>query len=137
MNGNMDELDEKEKEKRKNDQIAYRKKQTTSNTFLLFGTIFEIVISFLFVLVYFLISAVIVYRLLNVSEETGSIIFNILLIITFIGGLVSGFWVYKRLGRWVINKWNLKEKLRDDVLNQFKTRKEYKEDFENKRTRQL
>ncbi len=135
MNGNMDELDEKEKEKRKNDQIAYRKKQTTSNTFLLFGTIFEIVISFLFVLVYFLISAVIVYRLLNVSEETGSIIFNILLIITFIGGLVSGFWVYKRLGRWVINKWNLKEKLRDDVLNQFKTRKEYKEDFENKRTR--
>ena len=79
MNGNMDELDEKEKEKRKNDQIAYRKKQTTSNTFLLFGTIFEIVISFLFVLVYFLISAVIVYRLLNVSEETGSIIFNILL----------------------------------------------------------
>ena len=135
MNGNMDELDEKEKEKRKNDQIAYRKKQTTSNTFLLFGTIFEIVISFLFVLVYFLISAVIVYRLLNVSEETGSIIFNILLIITFIGELVSGFWVYKRLGRWVINKWNLKEKLRDDVLNQFKTRKEYKEDFENKRTR--
>ncbi len=135
MNGNMDELDEKEKEKRKNDQIAYRKKQSTSNTFLLFGTIFEIVISFLFVLVYFLISAVIVYRLLNVSEETGSIIFNILLIITFIGGLVSGFWVYKRLGRWVINKWNLKEKLRDDVLNQFKTRKEYKEDFENKRTR--
>ena len=135
MNGNMDELDEKEKEKRKNDQIAYRKKQTTSNTFLLFGTIFEIVISFLFVLVYFLISAVIVYRLLNVSEETGSIIFNILLIITFIGGLVSGFWVYKRLGRWVINKWNLKEKLRDDVLNQFKTRKEYKEDFENKKTR--
>ena len=135
MNGNMDELDEKEKEKRKNDQIAYRKKQTTSNTFLLFGTIFEIVISFLFVLVYFLISAVIVYRLLNVSEETGSIIFNILLIITFIGGLVSGFWVYKRLGRWVINKWNLKEKLRDDVLNQFKTHKEYKEDFENKRTR--
>ena len=135
MNGNMDELDEKEKEKRKNDQIAYRKKQTTSNTFLLFGTIFEIVISFLFVLVYFLISAVIVYRLLNVSEETGSIIFNILLIITFIGGLVSGFWVYKRLGRWVINKWNLKEKLRDDVLNQFKTNKEYKEDFENKRTR--
>ena len=135
MNGNMDELDEKEKEKRKNDQIAYRKKQTTSNTFLLFGTIFEIVISFLFVLVYFLISAVIVYRLLNVSEETGSIIFNILLIITFIGGLVSGFWVYKRLGRWVINKWNLKEKLRDDVLNQFKTHKEYKEDFGNKRTR--
>ena len=135
MNGEMDELDEKEREKRKNDQIAYRKRQTTSNTFLFFGTLFEIAISLLFILVYFLLSAVIVYRLLHLSEETGSIVFNVLLILTFIGGLVSGFAVYRKLGRWVINKWNLKDKLREDVLNQFKTRKEFKESFENKKTR--
>ena len=67
MNGEMDELDEKEREKRKNDQIAYRKRQTTSNTFLFFGTLFEIAISLLFILVYFLLSAVIVYRLLHLS----------------------------------------------------------------------
>ena len=135
MNGEMDELDEKEREKRKNDQIAYRKKQSTSNTFLFFGTLFEIAISLLFILIYFLLSAVIVYRLLNLPEETGSIVFNVLLILTFVGGLVSGFVVYRKLGRWVINKWNLKDKLREDVINQFKTRKEFKESFENKRTR--
>ena len=135
MNGEMDELDEKEREKRKNDQIAYRKKQSTSNTFLFFGTLFEIAISLLFILIYFLLSAVIVYRLLNLPEETGSIVFNVLLILTFVGGLVSGFVVYRKLGRWVINKWNLKDKLREDVINQFKTRKEFKESFDNKRTR--
>ena len=37
MNGEMEEFSEQEKERRKNDQIAYRKKQKTSNTFLFFG----------------------------------------------------------------------------------------------------
>ena len=135
MNGNMDELDEKEREKRKNDQIAYRKKQSTSNLFLFFGTIFEILISLLFILIYFIISAVIVYRILNLSENAITIVFNIFMIITFLGGLVSGFFVYRKLGHWVIKRWKLEDKLREDVLNQFKTRKEFKEYYENKKSR--
>ena len=135
MNGNMDELDEKEREKRKNDQIAYRKKQSTSNLFLFFGTIFEILISLLFILIYFIISAVIVYRILKLSENAITIVFNIFMIITFLGGLVSGFLVYRKLGRWVIRRWKLEDKLREDVLNQFKTRKEFKEYYENKKSR--
>ena len=135
MNGEMDELDEKEREKRKNDQIAYRKKQNTSNLFLFFGTICEIVISLAFVLLLFLISVILLYRILSLPDNVTSIIFNILLIVSFIGGLVLGFKVYKRLGRWVINKWELKDKLREDVLNQFKTAKEFKEYYEKKKQR--
>ena len=135
MNGEMDELDEKEREKRKQDQIAYRKKQSTSNLFLFIGTICEIIISLAFVLLLFLISVVLLYRLLNLPENVTAIVFNILLIVDFIGGLVLGFKVYKRIGRWVINKWELKDKLREDVLNQFKTAKEFKEYYEKKKQR--
>ena len=135
MNGEMDELDEKEREKRKQDQIAYRKKQTTSNTFLFLGTICEIIISLAFVLLLFLISVVLLYRILSLPEKVTEIVFNILLIVSFIGGRVLGFKVTTRLGRWVINKWELKDKLREDVLNQFKTAKEFKEYYEKKKQR--
>ena len=132
MNGEMDELDEKEREKRKNDQIAYRKKQKTSNTFLFLGTICEVILCFGFVFIFFIISILIVAK---VPESAQQIVYNILMIISFLGGLVSGFFVYRTLGRLVIKKMNLKEKLREDVLNQFKTRKEFKADYEKKKNR--
>ena len=98
-------------------------------------SLFEIFITLLFILIYFLLSAFIVYRVLHLSENASATIFNILLILTFLGGLVSGFFVYRKIGRWVIRKWNLNEVLREDVLNQFKTTKEIKEASENKQTR--
>ena len=132
MNGEMDELDEKEREKRKNDQIEYRKKQKASNTFLFLGTICEVILCFGFVFVFFIISILIVAK---VPESAQQIVYNILMIISFLCGLVSGFFVYRTLGRLVIKKMNLKEKLREDVLNQFKTRKEFKTDYEKKKNR--
>ena len=132
MNGEMDELDEKEREKRKNDQIEYRKKQKASNTFLFLGTICEVILCFGFVFIFFIISILIVAK---VPESAQQIVYNILMIISFLGGLVSGFFVYRTLGRLVIKKMNLKEKLREDVLNQFKTRKEFKTDYEKKKNR--
>lgn len=135
MNGNMDELDEKEKEQRKNDQIAYCKKQSTSNLFLVIGTICEIIISLVMVFAYFLLVTFICYRILHLSEDVIAIIFNVLLIVAFIGGLATGFFIYRKLGRLVIKKLNLEDKLREDVLNQFKTRKEYEETVRNKKSR--
>lgn len=132
MNGEMDELDEKEREKRKNDQIEYRNRQKTSNLFLFLGTVFEIVISMAFVLLYFIIAVVITSKL---PESAQQITYNILMILAFLGGLVSGFFVYKFLGRFVIKKLKLEDKLREDVLNQFKTHKEFKADYEKKKNR--
>ena len=132
MNGEMEEFDEKERERRKNDQIDYRNKQKTSNLFLFVGTICEIILCFGFVFIYFVLSVIIASR---VPESAQQILYNILLIIAFVGGIASGFFVYRTLGRLVINKMNLKEKLREDVLNQFKTHKEFKEDYEKKQNR--
>ena len=132
MNGELDELDEKEREKRKNDQIEYRKRQKASNLFLFVGTICEIVITMAFIFLYFILAVVIVSKL---PESAQQITYNILLIIAFLGGLVSGFFVYRFLGRLVITKMKLEDKLREDVLNQFKTRKQFKEDYEKKKNR--
>lgn len=132
MNGEMDELDEKERQKRKNDQIEYRNRQKTSNLFLFLGTVFEIVISMAFVLLYFIIAVVITSKL---PESAQQVTYNILMILAFLGGLVSGFFVYRFLGRLFIKKLKLEDKLREDVLNQFKTHKEYKADYEKKKNR--
>ena len=132
MNGEMDELDEKERQKRKNDQIEYRNRQKTSNLFLFLGTVFEIVISMAFVLLYFIIAVVITSKL---PESAQQVTYNILMILAFLGGLVSGFFVYRFLGRLVIKKLKLQDKLREDVLNQFKTHKEFKADYEKKKNR--
>lgn len=132
MNGEMDELDEKERQKRKNDQIEYRNRQKTSNLFLFLGTVFEIVISMAFVFLYFIIAVVITSKL---PESAQQVTYNILMILAFLGGLVSGFFVYRFLGRLVIKKLKLEDKLREDVLNQFKTHKEFKADYEKKKNR--
>lgn len=132
MNGEMDEIDEKEREKRKNDQIEYRNKKKTSNLFLFVGTICEILLSLAFVFVYFVLSIIITTK---IPEGAQQIVYNILLIISFVGGLASGFFIYKMLGRLVIKKMGLKDKLRDDVLNQFKTHQEFKADYEKKQQR--
>ena len=136
MNGQMDELDEKEREKRKNDKIDYRQRQNKSNTFLFVGTICEIILSATFFFIYFILSVLIVQHLFGgTSEDTQSLAFNIFLIISFVGCLVSGFFVYRKLGRLVIKKWKLENTLREDVLNQFKTHKEFKADYEKKHSR--
>ena len=132
MNGEMDEFDEKERERRKNDQIDYRNKQKISNLFLFIGTVCEIIISFLFVIIFFILSVLITTI---IPESAQSIVYNILLILSFVGGIALGFFVYRALGRLIIEKSNLKHKLREDVLNQFKTLKEFKADQEKKKHR--
>ena len=132
MNGEMEEFDEKERERRKNDQIDYRNKQKISNLFLFIGTVCEIIISFLFVIIFFILSVLITTI---IPESAQSIVYNILLILSFVGGIALGFFVYRALGRLIIEKSNLKHKLREDVLNQFKTLKEFKADQEKKKHR--
>ena len=135
MNGEMEEFDEQEKERRKNEQITYRKIQKNSNLFLLVGTIFEVIISVVTVFVLFLLSILLLYRVIGLTESSSSLPLNILLVVDFFGGLFIGLIVYRTLGRLVIKKWKLEGKLREDVINQFKTRKEYKEYMNKKKSR--
>ena len=135
MNGEMEEFDAQEQERRKRDQIEFRKKKKTSNIFLFFGTIFEILITLVIVLGLVLLEAVIILKWMNLPDTVKGNVFQFVSVAALIGGIVLGFMVYKALGRLVIKKFHLEDKLREDVLNQFKTRKEYKEYYEKKQQR--
>lgn len=135
MNGEMEEFDAQEQERRKRDQIEFRKKKKTSNIFLFFGTIFEILITLVIVLGLVLLEAVIILKWMNLPDTVKGNVFQFVSVAALIGGIVLGFIVYKALGRLVIKKFHLEDKLREDVLNQFKTRKEYKDSYEKKQQR--
>lgn len=134
MNGEMDEFDEKEKERRKQEQIAYRNKKNTTNLFLVFGTIIEIIITFTIVMALVLLTVLIIQKV-NLDDTVKGNIFQFTAIADLIIGIILGLNIYKALGRWVIKKWKLQDKLREDTLIHFKTRKEYKEYYEKKQQR--
>lgn len=134
MNGEMEELTEEEKERRKQEQIQYRTRQKTTNVFMFWSTILNVIVTFALVII-LIVFSVIALKLLPLSNEVKTVVFNVFSIVALIGGIVLGFKINKMIGRWVINKWNLKDKLRDEVLNQYKTRDEYETTIKNKRTR--
>lgn len=134
MNGEMDEFDEKEKERRKQEQIAYRNRKNTTNLFLIVGTIAEVIITFTIVMALVLLTVLIIQKI-NLDDTVKANIFQFAAIADLIGGIILGLNIYKALGRWVIKKWNLQDKLREDTLIHFKTRKEYKEYYEKQQHR--
>jgi len=134
MNGEMDEFDEKEKERRKQEQIAYRNRKNTTNLFLIVGTIVEVIITFTIVMALVLLTVLIIQKI-NLDDTVKANIFQFAAIADLIGGIILGLNIYKALGRWVIKKWNLQDKLREDTLIHFKTRKEYKEYYEKQQHR--
>lgn len=134
MNGEMDEFDEKEKERRKQEQIAYRNRKNTTNLFLIVGTIVEVIITFTIVMALVLLTVLIIQKI-NLDDTVKANIFQFAAIADLIAGIILGLNIYKALGRWVIKKWNLQDKLREDTLIHFKTRKEYKEYYEKQQHR--
>lgn len=134
MNGEMDEFDEKEKERRKQEQIAYRTRKNTTNLFLIVGTIVEVIITFTIVMALVLLTVLIIQKI-NLDDTVKANIFQFAAIADLIVGIILGLNIYKALGRWVIKKWNLQDKLREDTLIHFKTRKEYKEYYEKQQHR--
>lgn len=128
MNNEMEEFDEKEKARRRNDQIEYRNKKRASNGFLFWFTIFEIIETFVIVIIFTILSLLIT-NYLPVADNVKSIVFQILTIASLVGGIVLGIYIYRIVGRWYIKKFNLKEKLSDDVYRQFKTKEEYTDEM--------
>lgn len=128
MGGRFEELDAKEEEKRKQDKIEYSKKKRTSNLFLVCITLFEIVETAILVILFLIISALLVYKVFHLTDNAGSLATSILFILSFIGAFILGVYIYRKVGRWAIKKWNLQEKLKPDVLNQFKTKEQLEEE---------
>ena len=124
----MSDLDEKVKEQRKKDAVDYRTKKKNSNLFLFCGSIFEVVETILIIMVLFIVFSFLMFRVFNATGDIGQKIFSIMTIVIFVGGLVLGFIVYKKVLGWVIEKFKLEDKLSKEVLDHYKKRtKEEKE----------
>lgn len=116
---NYEELDEAEKERRKKAMIEYRSKKRFSAIFMTVASICEIIMTLVIIIAIFVVIAFISTRLPNVSEKAAAWINTIGIFFSFFGGLFIGFVLYKKLVCVVINKFNLEDKLIDDVLNHY------------------
>lgn len=111
------ELDEAEKERRKKEAVEFRNKKKNSNLFLFLGSIFEIVVSLIIILGLFLFFLAVLSRILpaNIFEK----VYPITTLISFFGGLFLGFMIYRKLAQFIIEKYNLKDKITDEVYKHY------------------
>ena len=116
---NMDNLNEEEKARHKQQQVEYRNKKRFSSIFLFIATIFEIIETFIIILLLIIGSIAITTRFVDVNSALFSNILGIIIIVFSLGGLVTGFIIYKKAMGWAINKFNLKDKLLDDVTSHY------------------
>lgn len=115
----QDEMDEKARELRKKQVVEFRNKKRNSNIFLFFGTIFEIIETFVVILLLFIGVVFLASRILPMTSQAAQHVYPILFIVIFIGGMVLGFKIYKRAVVFVIKKFDLEDKLTDDVLSHY------------------
>lgn len=116
---NMDNLDEEEKARHKQQQVEYRNKKRFSSIFLFIATIFEIIETFIIILLLIIGSVAITAKFVDVNSALFSNILGIIIIVFSLGGLIIGFIIYKKAMGWAINKFNLKDKLLDDVTSHY------------------
>ena len=116
---NMDNLNEEEKARHKQQQVEYRNKKRFSSIFLFIATIFEIIETFIIILLLIIGSIAITTRFVDVNSTLFSNILGIIIIVFSLGGLVIGFIIYKKAMGWAIKKFNLKDKLLDDVTSHY------------------
>ena len=116
---NMDNLNEEEKARHKQQQVEYRNKKRFSSIFLFIATIFEIIETFIIILLLIIGSIAITTRFVDVNSALFSNILGIIIIVFSLGGLVIGFIIYKKAMGWAIKKFNLKDKLLDDVTSHY------------------
>ena len=116
---NMDNLNDEEKARHKQQQVEYRNKKRFSSIFLFIATIFEIIETFIIILLLIIGSIAITTRFVDVNSALFSNILGIIIIVFSLGGLVIGFIIYKKAMGWAINKFNLKNKLLDDVTSHY------------------
>ena len=124
----FEELDEKVKEQRKKDAVEYRNKKRFSNLFLFCGSLFEIVETLFIIIFLFITVSFFMFRVFGATGDIGQTVFSIMTIVVFFGGLFLGFFIYKRVMGWVIEKFKFEDKLSKEILDHYRKRtKEEKE----------
>ncbi len=118
------EFDKADEERRQKEEIENRNKKRRSNIFLLCASAFSVFETVAILFVLFFLEAVVLFRVLKLPEDSYQQLYSIIMIVLFIVGIVLGHLLYLKLVRWVINKWQLKDKLTKDLINHYKTKKE-------------
>ena len=124
---NMDNLDEEEKARHKQEKIEYRNKKRFSSIFLFIAKVFEIIETFLIILLLIIGSVAITTRFVDVNSALFSNILGIIIIVFSLGGLIIGFIIYKKAMGWAIKKFNLQDKLLEDVTSHYIKKNEEEE----------
>ena len=120
----MDMTDEEKAERleRQKRELELRAKKRNSRIFLLLGSIFEIVETLAVILLLFVFLSFLILRVFQLPEPTARTIFQFSTIVSFIGGLFLGFMIYKICANFVIEKFNLSDKLTNEVIGHYSKR---------------
>ncbi len=118
----MNDTEKEERLQRQKAELERRKKTRNSRLFLFFGSIFEIVETLAVILLLFVFFSFLILRVFKLPESAAQTIFQFSTIVSFIGGLFLGFIIYKRVARFVIEKFNLTDKLTNEVLGHYAKR---------------
>ena len=118
----MTEEEKTERLERQRKELEERAKKRNSRLFLFFGSIFEIVETLAVILLLFLFFSLLIFRIFKLPEETARTVYQFSTIVSFIGGLFLGFMIYKSCANFVIEKFNLTDKLSNEVLGHYSKR---------------
>ncbi|MBR1638545.1 MAG: hypothetical protein IJ688_04075 [Treponema sp.] len=115
----MEDLDEETRAQRKKEQIEYRNRKKTSTIFMLAASAFEIIETLVIIIALFVLMSFLVFKVLDANQPWVQLLFQISLIVIFIGGIVLGFFIYKKVMKWAIKKFKLEDILLDDVKRHY------------------
>ena len=129
----MTDAEKEERLQRQKLELERRAKKRNSRIFLFFGSIFEIVETLAVILLLFIFFSFLVLKLFKLPEAAATTIMQFSTIVSFVGGLFLGFIIYKRCARFVIEKFNLTDKLSNEVLGHYAKRDKEAEKQEMKK----
>ena len=112
----MTPYEQAEKEREKKAKIEYRKKKQFSAIFMTVACIVEIIETLIIMLLLLVGVAFLFTKVIHIEGKVYDTIMTIFMILVFFGGLVLGFFIYKKLVTFVIKKFKLEDKLMEDVL---------------------
>lgn len=118
----MTEEEKQERLERQKKELELRAKKRNSRLFLFFGSLFEIVETLAVILLLFVFFSLLLFRVFQLPEAVTRTIFQFSTIVSFIGGLFLGFMIYKKAANYVIEKFNLSDKLTNEVLGHYSKR---------------
>ena len=118
----MTEEEKAERAQRQKLELERRAKTRNSRLFLFFGSLFEIVETLIIILLLIIFFFLLFGRVFNLPDGATATILQFSVIVSVIGGLVLGFMVYKTCARFVIEKFNLTDKLSNEVLGHYARR---------------